>query len=251
VILPPIQQAAVRTGATDHRPVERSRVEKKVIVRENVNAGQSVNFGAAALSRTDCALDGSAGAACRPPVQRHGRGHRLLYRLIPKLQAHLIAIQGKVVDLDRVPETKSDRSLVEKMFDRFQAAIGELKSGIDDLRDGLEQTATRGEINGIVEDIFDQLNVESETSIGRVKCIACGRDIHKVAGALTDAEVARALGTPPNSMAFHSTVSPPIGMQFTSREGFDSAITETPRAVRPFKPMQVRPKLKGSAHPPA
>jgi hypothetical protein len=248
VILPPIQ-AAVRAGTTDHRMADRGGIEKKVIVRENVVVGQDVNFAdlrpypAPTVHWTDPPM--------LPGIYQFGDIAAVvdyIYRLVPKLQAHLSAMQEKVVDLDRLFESKSDRVLVEKMFERFQAVIAEMKTGIDDLKDGLEQTATRDEINGIVEEIFNQMNIESETSIGRVKCIACGRDIHKVAGALTETEIARAMGTPPNSMAFHSRVSSPVGMQFTSTDGFNSAITESPRAVRPFKPMNIRPKLKGSAH---
>jgi predicted nucleic acid-binding Zn-ribbon protein len=244
VILPPIQ-TAVRTGTADHRPVA-----KKGTVRENVVVEQSVNF--AELRPYPPSIVHWTDPPVLPGIRQFNDMAAVvdyIYRLIPKLQAHLSAIHVKVVDLDQLLESKADRSLMEKMFDRFQAVTGELKSGMDDLKEGLEETATRDEINGIVDEIFNQMNVESQTSIGRVKCIACGRDIHKVAGALTEGEIARALGTPPNSMAFHSSVSPPIGMQFTSREGFNSAITESPRAVRPFKPMHVRPKLKGSAHP--
>jgi hypothetical protein len=61
------------------------------------------------------------------------------------------------------------------------------------------------------------MNAESETFIGRVKCIACGHDIHKVGGAFTETEIARDLETPPNSVTFHSPRSSLIGMQFTSR----------------------------------
>jgi hypothetical protein len=163
--------------------------------------------------------------------------------MVPKLQAHLTAVQGKVADLAREIETKADRGLVEKMYDRFQLMGTELKNGLEDLKRALELTATREEINGIIEDLLESMNMETETSVGRVKCIACGREMNKVAGALTEAEISRALGTPPNSIAFN-TGAPPIGVAYQSREGFDGAIVESPRAVRPFRPAQTRPKLK-------
>jgi predicted sugar kinase len=173
-----------------------------------------------------------------------------LYRMVPKLQAHLNAMHRKVVELNSEMLDKIDRSLVEKMFDRFQAVIGEVKHRFDDLKDAVEQTATRDEINKIVEDLFNQFNMENETSIGRVKCIVCGRETTKVAGALSESDVARALGNPPNSIAYHApNPAQPVGVAYSSKEGFDSAIMESPRAGRPYRPLQVRPKLKTTPLP--
>jgi predicted nucleic acid-binding OB-fold protein len=174
-----------------------------------------------------------------------------VYRLVPKLQAHLTAIHRKVVELNTDLVDKVDRALVERMFDRFQGAMGEIKSRFDDMKDVVEQTASRDEINHMVEDLFHALNVDHETSVGRVKCIACGRETTRVTGALTEGDVARALGNPPNSIAFRlPNPTQPVGVVYSSKEGFDSAITESPRSVRPYRAIQVRPKVKTPAVPP-
>jgi hypothetical protein len=166
------------------------------------------------------------------------------YQMMPKLQGHLTAMQEKLVHMDVALAAKIDRGFVERMFERFQGTVGELKNGFDNLRHALAQTATRNEINNIIDDLFGSLSTVSETSIGRVRCMACGREMTKVAGALTEAEIARALGIPPNSIACHTPTSPGIGIAYQSREGFNSSIVESPRALRPFRPLHIRPKLK-------
>jgi hypothetical protein len=150
----------------------------------------------------------------------------------------------KVIELTQTVDMKADRGLVQKIFDRFQNIVGELRNGIDDLRHGLQQTPTREEINALLDELVSSLNIETQTAVGRVKCIACGREMNRVAGALSEAEIARVLGSPPNSIVFQGAANPGIAVAYQSREGFDSAIVESPRAIRPARPVQVRPKLK-------
>jgi hypothetical protein len=245
--------AATIAGAppapVEAKPGERTIIEKRVVTREIIGADPLLNF-AEFRPYPAVAAHWSDPPELPPIYQFKSLGNFVdyFYRVMPKLQAHLTAIQGKIVDLDGAFDSKVDRGLVEKMFDRFHGVVSELKNGLDDLKNALEQTATREEINGIIEDLLGSLNMETETSIGRVKCIACGREMNKVAGALTEAEIARALGNPPNSIAFHASASHAIGVAFQSREGFDSAIVESPRALRPCRPIPVRPKLK-TPHP--
>ena len=158
-----------------------------------------------------------------------------IYRLIPKLQAHLTAMQAKIVENAADLLGKVDKSLVEKMFEKFQSVIGEMAGRIDDLKDAVEQTATREEINDMVEDILASMSMDGQTAVGTVKCMACGRDIPQVTGAQTEQEAYRALGNAPNSMAFHNR-STNFGVQYQTKEGFDSGIVESPRSIRPFKP---------------
>jgi hypothetical protein len=47
------------------------------------------------------------------------------FRAVPKMQAHMTAIQGKVTELDRFGQHKIERGLVERMFDKFQRTIAE------------------------------------------------------------------------------------------------------------------------------
>jgi hypothetical protein len=159
-----------------------------------------------------------------------------VYRLLPKLQAHMSAMQAKIVENAADLLGKVDKSLVEKMFEKFQAVIGEIRGRVDELKDAVEQTATREEINEMLEDIIGSLSQEGQTAIGRMKCMACGRDIPQVAGAISELEAQRALGTPPNSMVFKGPGAGKVGVVYQTKEGFDSGIIESPRSIRPFKP---------------
>jgi hypothetical protein len=157
-----------------------------------------------------------------------------VYKLLPKLQAHLLAMHGKIVENAADVLGKVDRPLVEKMFEKFQAVIADMVGRVDDLKESVEETATRDEINGMIDEILNSLSQEGQTAVGRMKCMACGRDIPQVSGAVPENEARRALGTPPNSMVFNAPAVK-IGVQFQTKEGFDSGIVESPRSVRPFK----------------
>lgn len=87
----------------------------------------------------------------------------------------------------------------------------------------------------MVEEILSSINHEGNTAIGRVKCIACGRDINQVTGASNEEELLKTLGNAPNSHTFQIG-SRVVGVQYTNRDKFDSAIIESPRSVRPFRP---------------
>ncbi|OHS93098.1 hypothetical protein TRFO_40601 [Tritrichomonas foetus] len=158
-----------------------------------------------------------------------------VYRLVPKLQAHLTAMHGKIVENASELLGKVDKSLVEKMFEKFQSVIGEMAGRVDELKDAVEQTATRDEINEMVEDILNSMNQEGQTAIGRMRCMACGREIPQVVGAITEEEAQRILGPPPNSQVYNGK-STKVGVLYREKEGFDSGIVESPRSIRPFKP---------------
>jgi hypothetical protein len=87
--------------------------------------------------------------------------------------------------------------------------------------------------------------MEGQTAVGRVKCMACGRDIPQVTGAITEAEAQRALGSAPNSMAYKSVGPAKVGIVFQTKEGFDSGIVESPRSIRPFKHPRANTQNKG------
>lgn len=167
-----------------------------------------------------------------------------IYRLVPKLQAHLTAMQGKIVENASDILGKVDKSLVEKMFEKFQSVIGEMAGRVDELKDCVEQTATRDEINEMVEDILNSMNQEGQTAVGRMRCMACGREIPQVVGAVTEEEAQRILGPAPNSQVYRGKAN--VGVLYREKEGFDSGIVESPRSIRPFKPAtRVRKQPKG------
>lgn len=184
------------------------------------------------------------------------------YRFVPKLQAHLTAIHQKVVENSSEIIGKCDKGLVEKMFDKFQAIVNEMRKRLNDLKEAVEQTASREEINQMVNELLMRLGSDSETAAGCVKCIACGREVAIVTGARNEKEFNRILGEPPNSIARSNTLrssssalpasagigvcvsrnfgnntskSNGIKVTYSSRDGFDSEIVESPRSIRPAK----------------
>lgn len=187
------------------------------------------------------------------------------YHFVPKLQAHLTALHQKVTENSADIIGKCDKAVVEKMFDKFQAIVNELRKRLNDLKDAVEHTASREEINQMVDDLLMRLGSESETAAGCVKCIACGRDVAIVTGARTEKDLQRILGSPPNSIVRSNqtrsslnalpasssiTVSTSnnnnngsnnaiksngIKVTYTSRDGFDSEIVESPRSIRPSR----------------
>ncbi|OHT09300.1 hypothetical protein TRFO_21869 [Tritrichomonas foetus] len=166
-----------------------------------------------------------------------------IYRLHPPLQAYLTAMNKKLAETVEELGRKIDRDQVDRLFLKIQSIIGELRSHIDALKNNLKNTATRDEINDIFEELMIANRSDSQTAVGRVRCMACGRETPQVTGALTEAELQRALGTPPNSIAYRSGPSH-VGVCYNSRDGFDSEIVETPRSVRPFKQKRVKSKIK-------
>jgi hypothetical protein len=93
----------------------------------------------------------------------------------------------------------------------------------------------------MLEEILNTLTQEGQTAVGRMKCMACGRDIPQVTGALTEAEAHRALGSAPNSMVYKAGAPAKVGVVYQTKEGFDSGIVESPRSIRPFKPASRAP----------
>lgn len=156
-----------------------------------------------------------------------------IYRIQPPLQAYLNAIHKKLFDIDDKLKLKVDQDAVHKMFQRFQGIIGEVKSHIDNLKRNLENTPSRDEINDIVEDIFGSLNSDTQSAVGRVHCIACGREITQVTGAKTELEISKTMGSPTNSIVYSSGAS--LSMNYDGRRRMDSGIVESPRSVRPYK----------------
>lgn len=79
------------------------------------------------------------------------------------------------------------------------------------------------------------MNQEGQTAVGRMRCMACGREIPQVVGAITEDEAQRILGPPPNSQVYRGKTTN-YGVLYREKEGFDSGIVESPRSIRPFKP---------------
>ena len=155
-----------------------------------------------------------------------------IYLLYPSLQAYLTAIHTRLIEDFNNINKKMDKDLVEKMFAKFQSIINDIRETLNELKKEISLTASRDEINELLNDMFRSIRSDAQTAAGRVRCIACGRESAQITGAMTDAEIARALGTNPPNSIFRSN-GDKYTHAFTTRDHFDSAIIESPRSKRP------------------
>ena len=158
-----------------------------------------------------------------------------IYRIVPRLQAHMTAMQAKIVENAGEISNKVERMVIEKMFEKFQTVISGLSKRVAELKEGYDRTPSRDEINSIVTSMIKMISQESQTSIGRLRCIACGREIPQVTGAMSEDEAINALGPVSNSTVFHVHEPSNIGVRYGDTEHFDSEIVEAPLSIRPNK----------------
>lgn len=156
-----------------------------------------------------------------------------LYKLQPYIQAYLYAMHDKLVESSSQIQQKADKNLVEKMFERMQGIVSDIKYALNRLKDEVQQTATRAEINGFIDELMKSTRTDAQTAVGRVRCIACGRETTQITGAMTEAEIERTLGNNTPISLMRGVVNHKPGMAYSSIEGFDSAIVEEPRSKRP------------------
>lgn len=158
-----------------------------------------------------------------------------IYRIVPRIQAHMTAMQGKIVENASEISNKAERILVEKMFEKIQSVISGLSKRVSELKEGYDQTPSRDEINSIVTSMVKMISQQSQTSIGRLKCIACGREIPQVTGAMSTDEALNALGPVSNSTVFHVNTPSNVDVRYGDTDHFDSEIIEAPLSIRPNK----------------
>lgn len=166
-----------------------------------------------------------------------------VYRIVPKLQAHLNAMQSHMVDEAAEVANKVDKPLIEKMFEKFQGMIYSISKRISELKDGYDKTASRDEINSIVEELLKVMTKDSQTSVGQLKCMACGREIPLVTGSMTEEEADNSLGPATSQTVFH-VKSAKVGVRYGDTSHFDSEIIEAPLSIRPAKVSKLANKPK-------
>jgi hypothetical protein len=157
-----------------------------------------------------------------------------IYNLLPILQGHLTAIHGRVVDNVHDLSGIMDREALEAFLEKLRRAILEMDNELAELRRGLGRNLTKADVLALLNQAL--LDRETETAIGSVKCIACGKETRQVSGATIETDSVRRLGVPPNALALLSLVGGGhIGQLYSNQEQMQSAIQEAPRSVRPFR----------------
>jgi hypothetical protein len=180
-----------------------------------------------------------------PPIHQFIHLHEVVeytYQLVPRLQAHLTAMHLRLAENVTEIAGKAARSTIEKIFEQFQTMIKELHGRVRELSQAMERTANREEVQHKIDRILESIPEAGKTTVGCVKCIACGRGISRVSGAVSEREAYRSLGTPPSSVVYQDAGSSRTSMVYHAGRAFDSQIVESPRSVS----RAVRPSSPGS-----
>ena len=161
-----------------------------------------------------------------------------LYDMVPKLQGYLLAMHNKILDNTEGISNIMSKEALDNMLEKIKAAILEMDNDLTELKDGISKNLTRGDVLQMIKDTLKLEGRIEGTSIGGVKCIACGRDMPLVNGALTEDEAAKRLGLPPNSIAFINSLGANTQL-FSNADSLKKGINETPRSVRSFHACKV------------
>ncbi|EAY00970.1 hypothetical protein TVAG_381880 [Trichomonas vaginalis G3] len=156
-----------------------------------------------------------------------------IYELIPSLQAILIGLREGILNNQNSVENGGGvvtRDTIDNMYQKLASAMKELVAEVGQLKEEISKTASIDDVNAALASISVQ--DLPETAVGVVHCMTCGREMSQVAGALSYVDAVKTLGRAPTSYATKSKGISGLGMQFSGRNTFDSAICESPRSVK-------------------
>ena len=157
-----------------------------------------------------------------------------VYELMPKLQGYMNAMHGRIVATVDEMAGMLDKEGLEKLLEKLRKAIVDMDDELSELRSGLRRNVTRADVAAMINEALG-FKADIETSVGAVKCIACGREMLQVVGASSEADAVRRLGAPVNSLtvpAGHSGGT--VGQMFSNADTLATGI-EQPRSIRPFR----------------
>lgn len=184
-----------------------------------------------------------------PPIRKFNevpQAVQYMYDSFPKLQGFLNALHGK---LSTIKSTDFDPSTFDNLLATIRKALADMASDLDALKRQSGKGLTKADVMRMIRDFLEQEEYDDdhdETSIGYVRCIACGREINKVAGAMTEAQAYKSLGAPSNSLAFRPYIGDHLIRQsFGNSDDVEKSYYESPRSRRPK-----RGSRKYKPHPP-
>jgi hypothetical protein len=107
--------------------------------------------------------------------------------------------------LGLTPKSVTDLSLyaplpvVKKLAINFQENIEEIDQQIDALKDFLKNLVSRNDLEAMLDKLQPKTGGEGDTAAGRmaIRCLLCGKPAQAVTGMITESDMARLLGTPP------------------------------------------------------
>lgn len=172
-----------------------------------------------------------------------------MYECLPKLQGYLSAMHDKVVDNSEQLSNLLNKDELDKNLEKFRQSIKDVKKELEELRRSLNRGLTRADVEQMISESIG-VN-EQGGSIGTLKCIACGRELTQVTGAMTENEAVRRLGKPINSIAMYSTQGYNYMGQLYSSPDLEKPdrIVESPRSMRPRGTISVRKSFRGNKSP--
>ena len=159
------------------------------------------------------------------------------YQMVPKLQAYLYSMHDRMDDLTT---NTRDFSGLEDLLAKLKDSILAMDKELNQLKNALKKSVTRQEVLDMLRDNEEMTG----TSVGSVRCIACGREVTQVAGAMSEIDALKTLGAPPNSIAVFGnstrvsqmyTNDSSLDYNGTTTRGLDTGIIESPRSTRSYK----------------
>jgi hypothetical protein len=175
-----------------------------------------------------------------PPIKKFqnvGDAIQYIYDTQPKLQGYMNAMHGRMLETGKDFEASMDKEGLEDLLAKLRQAIVGMDKELGDLRKGIAKGLTKRDVLQMIGEALAP-DPNSETAIGQVKCMACGRDMRQVIGASYEAETIRRLGLPPNALALLASQGNPapsgeVRPLWGRGEELDTGMIESPRSVKP------------------
>jgi predicted nucleic acid-binding Zn-ribbon protein len=109
-----------------------------------------------------------------------------IYELQPKLQGYLTALHERAAATVDDMTGLMDRDALEALLEKLRRAILDMDNELAELRKGLGRNLSRADVMAMIAEALSFGAPDlTDTAIGAVRCIACGRDNRQVAGALS------------------------------------------------------------------
>jgi hypothetical protein len=157
-----------------------------------------------------------------------------IYELHARLQGILDAMHGRLLVNASEICGMVDRGAFEGLLEKLRGAIGDMEEELGELRRSLTRNLTRSEVLQMINEAIS-VSANTQTAVGTMRCIACGKESRQVAGATGEGEATRRLGTPPNRLALLTIAGAGrVSEMYSSPEQLQPGI-ESPMAMRPFR----------------
>jgi uncharacterized coiled-coil protein SlyX len=144
----------------------------------------------------------SSTATAPPPAG--GVDEETLDRILQEIAQLRLELDQRLLGL--TPNRKQEMAeyapiaVVKQMAINFQSAVDRIDGQISATTDFLKNLVSRNDLEAVLETLQPQLErAQGETAGGRIRCLLCGKVTATVAGMITESEIAKVLGTPPQS----------------------------------------------------